>query len=43
MPQIEVGPALLGRVLNAQGIPIDGGRRLILQRLCLSMARCARP
>ncbi len=26
MPQIEVGPALLGRVLNAQGIPIDGGR-----------------
>jgi flagellum-specific ATP synthase len=27
MPRIEVGPALMGRVLNAQGIPIDGGRR----------------
>jgi len=26
MPEIEVGPALLGRVLNAQGAPIDGGR-----------------
>jgi len=26
MPRIEVGPALIGRVLNAQGIPIDGGR-----------------
>jgi len=26
MPRIEVGPALMGRVLNAQGIPIDGGR-----------------
>ncbi len=25
-PEIEVGPALLGRVLNAQGTPIDGGR-----------------
>jgi len=24
-PEIEVGPALLGRVLNAQGAPIDGG------------------
>jgi flagellum-specific ATP synthase len=26
-PAIEVGPALLGRVLNALGEPIDGGRR----------------
>ncbi|MGA3100469.1 MAG: FliI/YscN family ATPase [Terracidiphilus sp.] len=26
MPRIEVGPALMGRVLNSQGIPIDGGR-----------------
>lgn len=25
-PEIEVGAALLGRVLNAQGLPIDGGR-----------------
>jgi flagellum-specific ATP synthase len=25
-PEIEVGPALMGRVLNAQGEPIDGGR-----------------
>jgi len=25
-PEIEVGPALIGRVLNAQGKPIDGGR-----------------
>jgi flagellum-specific ATP synthase len=25
-PEIEVGPALLGRVLSAQGVPIDGGR-----------------
>ncbi len=25
-PEIEVGPALMGRVLNAQGQPIDGGR-----------------
>ncbi len=25
-PEIKAGPALLGRVLNAQGIPIDGGR-----------------
>lgn len=24
-PEIEAGPALMGRVLNAQGIPIDGG------------------
>ena len=26
MPGIEVGPALMGRVLNALGVPIDGGR-----------------
>jgi flagellum-specific ATP synthase len=26
MPQIEVGPGLMGRVLNALGVPIDGGR-----------------
>jgi flagellum-specific ATP synthase len=26
MPEIEVGPALMGRVLNAQGAPIDEGR-----------------
>jgi flagellum-specific ATP synthase len=25
-PEIEVGPALMGRVLNAQGAPIDEGR-----------------
>jgi flagellum-specific ATP synthase len=25
-PEIEVGPALMGRVLNAEGAPIDGGR-----------------
>ena len=25
-PRIEVGPALMGRVLDAEGIPIDGGR-----------------
>ena len=25
-PAIEVGPALMGRLLNAQGKPIDGGR-----------------
>jgi len=30
MPRIEVGPALMGRVLNAQGVPIDGGRPLNL-------------
>jgi flagellum-specific ATP synthase len=27
-PEIEVGPALMGRVLNALGMPIDGGRPL---------------
>ncbi len=26
MPQMDVGPALMGRVLNALGTPIDGGR-----------------
>jgi flagellum-specific ATP synthase len=25
-PEIEAGPALMGRVLNAQGTPIDGGQ-----------------
>ncbi len=25
-PEIEVGPGLMGRVLNAEGAPIDGGR-----------------
>ena len=25
-PEIEVGPALMGRVLNAMGAPIDAGR-----------------
>ena len=28
-PEIEVGPALMGRVLNAIGEPIDGGRPLV--------------
>ncbi|WP_317890600.1 FliI/YscN family ATPase [Acidicapsa ligni] len=28
-PEIAVGPALMGRVLNALGEPIDGGRKLI--------------
>jgi flagellum-specific ATP synthase len=32
MPQIEVGPALIGRVLNALGVPIDGGRALSLAK-----------
>jgi flagellum-specific ATP synthase len=27
-PEIEVGPALIGRVLNAMGVPIDEGRPL---------------
>jgi len=27
-PEIEVGPALMGRVLNALGAPIDGGRQV---------------
>jgi len=26
-PEIEVGPELMGRVLDADGLPIDGGRR----------------
>lgn len=26
-PEIEVGPELMGRVLDADGVPIDGGRR----------------
>jgi flagellum-specific ATP synthase len=34
-PQIEVGEALIGRVLDALGQPIDGGRR---PPLCRSMA-----
>jgi flagellum-specific ATP synthase len=32
-PQIEVGPALLGRVLNAMGIPIDDGPPLAASRM----------
>jgi flagellum-specific ATP synthase len=32
MPQIEVGPALIGRVLNAKGVPIDGSRGPILEK-----------
>jgi flagellum-specific ATP synthase len=31
-PEIEVGPALMGRVLNAAGEPIDGGRPPALPR-----------
>jgi len=31
-PEIEVGPALMGRVLNALGEPIDGGRRPAIAR-----------
>ena len=27
-PEIEVGPALMGRVLDAMGVPIDEGRPL---------------
>lgn len=29
-PQIEVGPSLMGRVLNAMGQPLDGGRSPVL-------------
>lgn len=29
-PQIEVGESLKGRVLNATGLPLDGGRRPVL-------------
>ena len=32
MPRIEVGPALMGRVLNALGMPIDGGREPSIAR-----------
>jgi flagellum-specific ATP synthase len=31
-PEIEVGPALMGRVLNAQGAPIDDGPPLTAAR-----------
>ncbi len=31
-PEIEVGPALMGRVLNALGKPMDGGRALATTR-----------
>ena len=31
-PEIEVGPSLIGRVLNAQGDPIDGGRPPVSSR-----------
>ena len=29
-PEIEVGPALMGRVLNALGVPIDDGRQPVV-------------
>ena len=32
-PEIEVGPALMGRVLNALGAPIDEGRHLSVSQL----------
>jgi len=32
IPQIEVGPALMGRVLNAMGKPIDGGRTPVTEQ-----------
>jgi len=31
-PRIEVGPGLMGRVLNALGMPIDGGRAPVTHR-----------
>jgi flagellum-specific ATP synthase len=31
-PEIEAGPALLGRVLNALGAPIDDGRQLAISK-----------
>jgi flagellum-specific ATP synthase len=31
-PEIEVGPGLMGRVLNALGRPIDGGRRPVFEQ-----------
>ncbi|MGA8109709.1 MAG: FliI/YscN family ATPase [Acidobacteriaceae bacterium] len=30
LPRIEVGPGLIGRVMNAVGQPLDGGRRPVL-------------
>ncbi len=42
-PEIEVGAALMGRVLNALGEPIDEGRRSgSLRTRCLWRERCAR-
>jgi flagellum-specific ATP synthase len=31
-PEIEVGPGLMGRVLNAMGKPIDGGRMPLMEK-----------
>ena len=33
IPCIEVGPGLIGRVLNAVGKPLDGGRRPVLETM----------
>jgi flagellum-specific ATP synthase len=41
-PQIEVGPALIGRVLNALGQPMDEGRPLLATKT-LSLDGAARP
>ena len=41
-PEIEVGPALMGRVLNALGAPIDDGRPLADSR-ALSLDGSVRP
>jgi flagellum-specific ATP synthase len=41
-PEIEVGPTLMGRVLNALGVPIDGGRPLAAGQ-ALSLEGAVRP
>ena len=41
-PQIEVGPALMGRVLNAMGVPIDDGRPPVVSQT-LSLDGVVRP
>ena len=41
-PEIEVGPALMGRVLNAMGAPIDEGRPPAAATSCLWTVRCVR-
>lgn len=41
-PEIEVGPALMGRVLNAMGVPIDEGRPPAVATL-LPLDRAVRP